>query len=107
MIKEDWTESSQSRVCADEESPSSNMRALMSIYQELEDGDIGNALHSIRFTQFVDPLQDLLEGLQKRLMLTVLRMVEHTYVNISTAELAELLDIEEESELQEVSLTQL
>lgn len=46
--------------------------------------------------------RELLNELQKRIMLSVLRMVEHTYINIETKKLAEFLDIESDSELQEV-----
>ncbi|VDN17039.1 unnamed protein product [Gongylonema pulchrum] len=77
-------------------------RSLLTICRYLEDGDISTALHLIRRTNFASPLKELMIEVQKRLMLTVLRMVQRSYVFIRSVKLAEFLDIDAGDDLQKI-----
>ncbi|VDM13674.1 unnamed protein product [Wuchereria bancrofti] len=102
MIKEDWLKARQCRLRAEASAANVHLNTLMRICRHLEDGDTGTALHLIKNSHFDDPFKDLIMEVHKRITLSVLRMIEHTYINIEANKLAKMLDTESNNELQKV-----
>ncbi|EFO27625.2 hypothetical protein LOAG_00858 [Loa loa] len=102
MIKEDWAKARQCRLRAEISATNINLNTLMLICHHLEDGDTGVALRLMKNSHFENPIKDLVTEVHKRIILSVLRMVEHTYINIEAKKLIEMLDADSNNELQKI-----
>ncbi|OZC10313.1 hypothetical protein X798_02620 [Onchocerca flexuosa] len=102
MIKEDWAKARQCRLRAEASVTNIHLNTIMFVCHHLEDGDTGAALHLIKNSHFDDQIKDLMMEVQKRIILSVLRMVERTYINIEANKLAKMFDAESNDELQKI-----
>ncbi|VDM95964.1 unnamed protein product [Thelazia callipaeda] len=102
MIKEDWTKARQCRLRAEASVTNAKMNTLLLICRHLEECNTGAALHLIKNASFDCPIKDLIMELEKGIMLSILRMVEHVYLNIEAVKLAEMFDAESNDELQKI-----
>ncbi|VDK82440.1 unnamed protein product [Litomosoides sigmodontis] len=102
MIKEDWTKARQCRLRAEPLATNIHLNTLILISENLERSETGAAIHLIKNSNFDDPIKSLLREVQKRTILSVLRLVEHMYINIEATELARMLDAESNIELQKI-----
>uniref|UniRef100_A0A915PQ38 PCI domain-containing protein n=1 Tax=Setaria digitata TaxID=48799 RepID=A0A915PQ38_9BILA len=103
MMKEDWAKARQCRLRAEASVTNVHLNTLMLICHHLEDGDTGAAVRLIKNSHFDNPVRDLIMEVHKRIILSVLRKVEHTYINIEAKKLAEMFDAEANNELQKKS----
>ncbi|KAL3982536.1 COP9 signalosome subunit CSN8 family protein [Acanthocheilonema viteae] len=102
MVKADWAKARQCRLRAEASISSIHLNTLMLICHHLEDGDTGAALHLIKNSHFDNPIKELIMEVHKRTTLSVLQLVEHTYINIEAKKLAEMLAAESNNELQKI-----
>ncbi|KAM3725635.1 Aminomethyltransferase [Dirofilaria immitis] len=102
MIKEDWAKARQCRLRAEASATDIHLNTIMLLCHHLEDGDTGAALHLIKNSYFDNQIKDLVMEVHKRIILSILRMVEHTYVNIEAKKLAEMFDAKSNNELQKI-----
>ncbi|CAG9537707.1 unnamed protein product [Cercopithifilaria johnstoni] len=102
IIKEDWAKARQCRLRAEASVTNIHLNTLMLICHHLEDGNTGAALRLIKNSHFDNPIKDLVMEIRKRIISSVLRLVEHMYINIEAKKLAEMLDAELNNELQKI-----
>uniref|UniRef100_A0A9J2P8Y2 CSN8/PSMD8/EIF3K domain-containing protein n=1 Tax=Ascaris lumbricoides TaxID=6252 RepID=A0A9J2P8Y2_ASCLU len=101
LIEQDFT---KARLCRKRAAAfdDSQLRAIITITQHLENGETGAALKLMKSAKFTEPIKTLVVEVQSRVCLSMMRQIERCYVAIESSKLAQMFDAASDAELQQM-----